>query len=289
MKLYIITDYQDREKNPKNLVKEAEKQKIEYEIIRAPITNFLDLPQLNKSDAVFRIGVSERSKLIERSLFSEAKGEVSSFYKNLDIVLNERKSSHFANMVTGLPIIKTIPIMPIGITELIETVDYLGGFPLVVKVVGGSKGVGVLRADSIESLKSIIDYLRTGNISAQLRQYIPHSHYARLVVVGDDVVGSHCTYVMENEFRSNAAGNSENNKKTYIPSDEMISDAVKAVHSTGVVFGGVDFLITETGVYFIAEVNFPCGFGSTERIAKINISSQIISYLKSKSDSILSN
>lgn len=286
MKLFIITDYKDIEKIPKNLVLAANKQNVEYEILRAPHTEFLDLPKLEKGDAIFRLGITEKAKLIECTLLRD---DTAHFYRDLSLALCDRKSSYFANYLVGLPTIKTATLLPLDNTRLSEYVDYLGGFPFVVKIVGGSKGVGVMRADSFESLKSMLDYVRSIDVPVQLRQYIPHTHYARLVVVGDEVVGSHCTYVMDNEFRTNAAGNSEENKKPYTPSEDMVLDAIKAVHSTGVKFGGVDLLITENGNYFIAEVNFPCGFGSTERIAKVDIANPIIKFLKSRSEEILSD
>ena len=60
--------------------------------------------------------------------------------------------------------------------------------------------------------------------------------------------------------------------------------AVKAVRSLGYEFGGVDILFEEeTNNPYIAEVNFPCFFPTTQRLTNIDISGKMIDFLINKS------
>jgi glutathione synthase/RimK-type ligase-like ATP-grasp enzyme len=88
---------------------------------------------------------------------------------------------------------------------------------------------------------------------------------------------------MNDEFRTNAPGNNDGNRKLFVPTKEIVSTVVAAVHSTGVAYGGVDILITnDAGDYLISEVNTPCFYSETERITGQDISSKIVALLASK-------
>jgi glutathione synthase/RimK-type ligase-like ATP-grasp enzyme len=87
---------------------------------------------------------------------------------------------------------------------------------------------------------------------------------------------------MDDEFRTNAPGNHDGNRKVFTPTDEMVKTAVAAVQSTGVFYGGVDLLMSENEEYLISEVNTPCFYSETERITGVDISSKIVSFLAEK-------
>jgi hypothetical protein len=250
-----------------------------FEYIVDTQTDSFNLPSLVPGDMVFRAASSKRSRKIERELLRDDIGHI---YDNVNIGLGYRASSVLYNSRANLPIVKSILLMPTPKSDLGKHIEYLGGFPVVIKVMGSSNGVGVIKADSIESFKSIMDFITPLNSTIILRSFVPHTHYARLIVVGDEVVGAHCTYVMEDEFRTNAAGNNDGNRKNFTPSKEMIECAVQAVHSMGVTYGGVDLLITSDGGHFISEVNSPCFYSETERVTGVDISSKIVAHLEQK-------
>ncbi|HEX6503885.1 MAG TPA: hypothetical protein VF011_11585, partial [Terriglobales bacterium] len=61
-------------------------------------------------------------------------------------------------------------------------VERMGGFPVVVKFPGFSRGVGVIRVDSLASLFSLADYtLRNGNHPV-LSAYVDQATHWRAVV-----------------------------------------------------------------------------------------------------------
>ena len=62
--------------------------------------------------------------------------------------------------------------------------------PVVIKALGYSRGVGTIRADSLASLFSIVDYALAEGTKPMLTAYVPDAVHWRVVVVGDEAVAS---------------------------------------------------------------------------------------------------
>lgn len=279
MKLHIIISKTENNRTLASLLEAAKKRDLEVNVISSRTVDFFDLPTLEKGDILYRQSTTARCRQIERSIVRD---DTAHFYTDVIQSLGKRASSYFYNKRAGLPVIKTIPVLPTVESDINKTVEYLGGLPLIVKVMGGSSGVGVMRADSLESLKSILDYVRGLKDVVLLREFVPHEYYGRLIVVGDKVVASHRAFNMPDEFRTNAHGNIEENKESIVFSDEIQKVAVSAVHSLGVEFGGVDLLFKSDDEYYISEVNYPCDYMWTEDYAGIDISGAMLDHLIEK-------
>ena len=159
----------------------------------------------------------------------------------------------------------------------------LGGFPVIIKSMGGMHGVGVMKIDSRESFSSIIDYLQTKDDTFILRQFIEHSEQARIVVLGDQVISSHAN-MTSGDFRTNAGEEKNRQRENKSYSNEIQDIAVQAVRSLGLEFGGVDIIFdTKTGEPFITEVNFPFFFPGNYRVTGAPIAKMMIEYLVEKS------
>ncbi len=279
MKLHLIVDDVKNNKAVALLAKAAEARDIPVNIIDARIVDYFNLPKLDKGDLLFRNSMTSRAIRIERLVVRD---DVAHFYRDAAYAIGGRACSYFYNKQAGLPVIKTIPLLPTWESNIQEYVDYLGGFPIVMKILGGQDGVGVIQVDSTEGLKSLVDYVRHLRSLVLLRSFVQHDYYGRLVVVGDRVVASHRTYSVENEFRTNALGNTDEKKEGIVFSEEVQQVAVKAVKSMGVEFGGVDILFSDNGEFFISEVNSPCAFYHTQEISGIDIAGPMIDYLVTK-------
>lgn len=279
MKFHIIVDKVEGNEGLGFLVAAAEGQGIAANVVEAAKVDYFSLPLLEIGDLLFRQGLSERSKQVEQMIISD---EVAHFYKDAVYAIGRRACSYFYNEQTGLPVIKTIPLLPTWESDMQKHVDYLGGFPLVMKVLGGSDGVGVMQIDSIEGLKSTVDYVRDLKGLVLLRSFVQHDYYGRLIVVGDKVVASHRTYSVDNEFRTNALGNTDERKEKIDFSPEAQQAAVDAVRSLGVEFGGVDLLFSDDGTFHISEVNSPCAFYHTQKITGTDVAGEMVSYLAKK-------
>ncbi len=252
---------------------------VEFILHDAATERLAPMKSLGKNDLLYRSATSARSVLAERIMLS---AECSNFYTDWTSGFNTRNCSFFLHEKIGLPVIPTVPFIPTLQTGVADAVEKLGGFPIIVKALGGSHGVGVMRADSMQGLASLLDFLRAEKTSVLLRKFIPHSYYARIVVVGNKVVASHLSYTIENEFRTNA-GDDKHQKREAITFPADIQEiAVKAVLSLGMETGGVDILFDTQGKPYIAEVNFPNDFSVTQRVAGIDIAKAMIEHLMNK-------
>lgn len=285
MKLHLIASKQENNLTLNSLKKAAEERDVIINVINSKKSDFFSLPTLEKGDMLFRQSTTSKCRQIERHIIRD---DTAHFGSDVDRIMGKRTSSYFYNKKAGLPVVQTIPIFPSVASDIPKHVEHLGGFPIIVKVMGSSNGVGVMRADSLESLKSILDYVRDLSSMVLLRKFVPHSYYGRLIVVGDKVIASHRAFNMPDEFRTNAHGNIDENKEGITFSEEIQETAVKAVHSLGVDFGGVDLLFKTDTEYYISEVNSPCDYRWTEEYAGADISGPMLDYLIKKSELLTS-
>lgn len=259
------------------LKKSAEERSISIQVIYTEDFDFTEDITLSKQDALYRISTDKQSSTIEKFLIND---EVSSFYCSArDCLVG---ADHIMILrYNNLPINKTIFGLTSNKALLKKYADTLGGFPIIVKALGGSHGVGVMKIESLESLYSVADYLVHQHGRFILRQYIDYKEHARLIVLGNKVISSVEYKRVEHDFRSNAGNDLTVQHKTFDASIEHI--AIQAVHALGYEFGGVDILIDQHDTPYIAEVNFPCYFPRAQQYSNIDISGHMIDFLIQKS------
>lgn len=263
----------------------CQKLGVAYHEIEAGSVTVASLPTLEPGDMMYRNTSLQRAKVIERLIMRPG---VATFYQDGSGVYSERRTSFFQNLQHGLPVIPTYPLLPQSREELHQAVDYVGGFPLIFKVMGSSKGVGVIKIDSLESFKSVADYFTSVPCSVLIRKFIPHTYYGRLIVVGDQVIASNRTSVPRDEFRTNTADNTDDNREPFIFDDYINRIAVQAVQSIGFEFGGVDVILAEDGAPYIAEVNYPCQFEYAQRITGVDVAYHMVAHLQAKAGQVAS-
>ena len=276
MKLYIITI--EEQKTTTNLLVEAcKKRGIEYELLIPEKTNPSNI-HIKEGDAVYRIatashyGAAELEwDLIFKGAKSFYKDQGSLFLKRIDAMVFER---------LGIPAPKTINYLPKDRVALLECVEEVGGFPVCLKALGGSHGIGVMRVDSKQSLLSVSDYLRNQNDMVVMKEYCNVTSSARLVVLGDCVIDSIEYSAPKGDFRSNEGATPNVQQKKF--SAEIEDIAIRATNSLGLEFGGVDIMITEKGPK-VAEVNYPCFFPRCQLLTGTDIAGKMVDYLAKKS------
>ncbi len=240
--------------------------------------DFANPPRLSKDDLIFRASTDSLSRQLEKLLLTM---HPTSFYTGDQGF--SRKSSIAVHLAHGIPINHTIFGVSDNQEMLKSSVEKLGGFPIIIKVLGGSHGVGVIRVDSFPSLLSITDYLKaTTDGEFVLRQYLEHTSHARLIVLGDTVIDSIKYTSSENDFRTNAGGDPTVQVMNF--GEEINNIAVRAVNVLGLEFGGVDVIIDKSGNPYVLEVNFPCYFPRAQRISGANIAHKMVTYLKAKAN-----
>jgi ribosomal protein S6--L-glutamate ligase len=161
--------------------------------------------------------------------------------------------------------------------DLRAAAEALGGFPLVVKKVQGTQGVGVVLADSIASLESYLETLWGLGQHVLVQQYIKESAGTdlRAIVVDGKVVGAMRRQARPGEFRANLHRGGE---CTMVDLPEAYGRvALQAMEATGLRVGGVDMLETSQGP-LVLEVNSSPGFEGIERATGIDIARLILEY-----------
>jgi len=287
--LYLILR-EDSNKQTFNLLKNsAEKRGICVKPIYTSDFDFTNKITLTKNDALYKISTDFKSSIIEQVLIND---DVISLYDSYLSCIGKKDGilgSPLIHSKLDLNIIPTIFTLPQNKQQIVKYAEQLGGFPVILKAMGGMNGVGVMKIDSIDSLSSVLDYVNSKNEPVLLRKYIKHKEQARIIVLGDKAIASH-TNIRSEDFRTNAGDVNSRKKTVKEYSPEIKEMAVQAVSSLGYQFGGVDILFEEgTNTPYIAEVNFPCFFPATQDAANIDISGQIIDFLINKSKAKIKN
>jgi len=178
-----------------------------------------------------------------------------------------------------------IPVPPTFLTWDETNVESIAhnhlGFPLILKMTEGTWGVGVTKADSLESARSIFDTIKGMARVFTLQKYEAEAkgQDIRVFVLGKKVIGAIRRTAQANDFRSNIhqGGKAES---VILPSG--YSDiAIRATDVMGLDMAGVDMLETSEGPKVI-EVNPSPGFESIESATDVDVATQIVQYLEQK-------
>ena len=154
-------------------------------------------------------------------------------------------------------------------------------FPVIMKTLRGSKGVGVLFIESEKSLDSIVQILNKQDEDTDLllQEYIQTDYDVRVHVLGGKVFAAMKRPVVEGDFRSNVSQGSEPKK---IKLTELeIEESLKAAKAVGGLWTAVDFIPAknrEKEAPFVIEVNSSPGTEGMEEASGQNISKEIIEF-----------
>lgn len=288
MRFHLIYDSENGSETHRTLIpqlfKEAcDNSHVEYVPLDIQHVELSRLEPLGVDDLLYRSAISQRAVYAQRLLLSDRSTH---FFNTWTNGCNVRGASFFTHEHFDIPTIPSVPGIPRDQGECEYIVEKLGGLPIIVKVLGGTMGVGVMRIDSFKSLNSVLDYVSSINEDILIRAYIPHEYYVRAVVVGDRVVAAHKAYALDGEFRTNAGDDTHQKREHYTLSPKAEKTVVSAVHVLGIQTAGVDLLFDEqSDKMYIAEVNFPNNFTVTQKITGVNIAEHMLHFLLAKQKS----
>ncbi len=244
--------------------------------------DFFPERQLRAGDLLFRPAVSMHAMRVEQHLWHP---KVATFYRDESggpFFSNVNATGTFA--AAGLSVPRTFWLSD-GDRDLLRAmVERLGGFPVVVKALGYSHGVGVLRADSFETLFPIVDFALAQKHKPLLTSYIDDATHWRLVVVGDRVVSSYRNAQPEGDFRTMGADDPDDYAATPPPEAETL--AVQACHALRVDHGGVDVLSHASGRHYLLEANFPCYYPQSQLAHGDDISGAMVDHLLDRAEAL---
>ena len=154
-------------------------------------------------------------------------------------------------------------------------------FPLIMKTLRGSKGVGVLFVDSPKGLDSIVQLIHKQDEDADLliQEYIKTEYDVRVHVLGGKVLAAMARPVIEGDFRSNVSQGSKPKKITL--TELEIEECLKAAKAVGGYWTAVDFIPSKNRdkqpPYFL-EVNSSPGTEGIEDATGMNIAKEVITH-----------
>jgi glutathione synthase/RimK-type ligase-like ATP-grasp enzyme len=258
----------------------CEKLNIDFVCLNSLNVDYCLLPKLTKND--FLYNVARGGETLETFLLNK---EVKTFYRNNpDFVVSNSNTIKYSVIHdrANLPVPKTIYNITPDRRLLRKYVDYLEGFPLIIKNQRSTRGIGTIKVESWQSLISIIDYLMTTNEEFILRQFINNPGTARLIVLGDKVIAS---VFRENQFEDFRVSSGEKSIVDYPKEyNERVNNlAIQATHLANLETAGVDIVFDEAQNPYLLEINFPHNFVRPQQVTGVNIAEKMLLYLLEKS------
>ena len=154
-------------------------------------------------------------------------------------------------------------------------------YPIIMKTLEGSKGVGVLFIESERQIESLIQLLYSQNedIDLLIQEYIKTDGDIRVIVLGGKIIASMKRGVVEGDFRSNVSQGAE--VAEYELSELEIEQCLLASKAMDGVFTAVDFIPSKNPKKdppYILEVNHSAGTEGIEKATGRNIVKQVVDY-----------
>lgn len=174
----------------------------------------------------------------------------------------------------GLPMARAVYLPARDAEARARQVDWLGGYPLVVKRPGMEGGAGICRVDEDTALLAAVE---AAGFHAMIETFVEHTHCWRLAVLNGRVLAATAMAAAEGDFRTNAPGGRIVDAALPGDATEIAIQAISALHLE---FGGVDIMEGPDGTLTLAEVNFPCYFAHLTEQTGADIAGAIVDHLR---------
>ncbi|NLC31595.1 MAG: RimK family alpha-L-glutamate ligase [Candidatus Moranbacteria bacterium] len=173
--------------------------------------------------------------------------------------------------------------------ELEQLVDFLGGYPLVMKKNVGSVGRDVRIVKNKEDILNFIEEVHerlkkkrnhASRIGFILQEFIEESAGTdfRVLVLGGKIIGAMKRTAQDGGFRANVSLGGKAEK--FELDDELRDLAERIIEAGGIFYGGIDF-IKGKKQYLALEINTSAQFKGFEGATGINVAKEIAKNLLS--------
>jgi len=177
---------------------------------------------------------------------------------NASVLCDNKFLSYIAFSRNNIPIPRTA-LLPTE--KAIENAhERIGGkFPVVIKTLSGTQGIGVSIVDSMQSMVSVIQSLRKFNADLLMQEHIKLEYDVRTLVLNGRIIASTRRNKVEGDFRSNAHLGATTEPYELSKDEQKI--VLAAARISGATLVGVDHCIVGKEIY-ILECNASPGIGA---------------------------
>lgn len=204
-------------------------------------------------DLLYSPCTRDAARRLERALWQPGVG---CFDAGPDGPFAELHQPQHLMQLRGVPMPRSAMVTEVDADGVARLVRTLGGLPVVVKVSGGEGGVGVMRADTVQGLQPLLEFLVSRGFRPQIQAFVPDAMHWRVVVVGQQVVATYKNPIKANDFRSTPSSDAAD-YGTSAPA-AVEAAALAATAALRLEFAGVDVLEHPSGRVYVLEANSPC-------------------------------
>ncbi len=178
-----------------------------------------------------------------------------------------------------------LPVPRSVVVNNLAALDIMAGkindYPKIIKILSGTHGLGVIKADTHEVLKTMMETFHLLQQKSLVQEFIAESRGSdiRIFVVNNEVVATMIRQAAEGEFRSNLHRGGQAQKIEITEQERKI--ALKAVEILGLEVAGVDMLRSHGGPK-ILEVNASPGLEGIETTTHVDISACIFEMIEQR-------
>jgi len=160
-----------------------------------------------------------------------------------------------------------------------EVIKYVGGAPVIIKLLEGTQGLGVVLAETKSAAESVLEAFNGLQARVIVQEFIKEANGAdiRALVVDGHVVGAMKRQGKEGEFRSNL--HRGGTAKIIKLSHDELKLATQAAKALKLPVCGVDMLQSSRGPLLL-EVNSTPGLEGIETATGRNIAKSIIAFIE---------
>ena len=160
-----------------------------------------------------------------------------------------------------------------------DLLNFVGGAPVVIKLLEGTQGVGVVLAETRKAAESVIEAFRGLGANFMVQEYIKEAGGSdiRCLVIGDKVVAAMKRQGKEGEFRSNLHRGGSASLIRITPEER--STAIRSAKVMGLNVAGVDLLRSNHGPV-VLEVNSSPGLEGIETATQKDVAGMIIEFIE---------
>ena len=248
-----------------------------FELVIARDFDFDPARRLRAGDLLYNAATSLAASRAEQFLYAPG---VATFHAAADGIYFSANLQPLRAEAAGIPVPRTVYLASSEPELLRRQVERVGGFPVVLKVLGRSSGIGVMLAESMASLRSIADYAIAIGHNPLLCQYIRDALHWRIIVLGGQAIASYRNPRDEDDFRSHGGTRPEDFATR--PPQAVIDTALRAVPTLGLEFAGVDVLEDTAGQAWFLEANFPCYYPHAQLHGGVDIAGRMVDFLLTK-------